>query len=99
MVAAEPSCSKASVVAALSRNNGARLFGAASKFWKPIAGTPVSFDHHTELLAETRVWGTDRASTFKFAPYWALIRRSWLAAIERRARVEPSGEAIREPGG
>lgn len=40
---------------------------------------------------ETVVVGTDRASTRRFAPYWAfirlpsgLIRRSWLAAIDRR---------------
>ncbi len=48
---------------------------------------------HTELITETRVRGTDRRSTALFAPYWAiirfpsgLIRRSWLAGIERRAR-------------
>lgn len=45
-----------------------------------------------ELITETRVEGTDKASNAKFAPYWALIRlpsglirRCWLAAIERRA--------------
>ena len=45
----------------------------------------------TLIETETRVWGTDPASTKKFRPYWAairpfsgLIRRSWLAAIERR---------------
>lgn len=50
---------------------------------------------HVELVTETRVAGTDRASKLKFAPYWALIRfpsglirRSWLAAIERTARGE-----------
>jgi len=47
----------------------------------------------TRLETETRVVGTDRASTRRFAPYWALIRgpsglirRSWLAAIDRRVR-------------
>lgn len=46
----------------------------------------------TRIETETRVVGTDAASTRKFAPYWAvirlpsgLIRRSWLAGIERRA--------------
>jgi len=45
----------------------------------------------TRIETETLVVGTDPASTKKFAPYWAvirlpsgLIRRSWLAAIERR---------------
>lgn len=45
----------------------------------------------TRVETETWVTGTDAASTKKFAPYWALIRlpsglirRSWLAAIERR---------------
>lgn len=49
-------------------------------------------DGRTRVETETWVAGTDRASTTKFAPYWAiirgpsgLIRRSWLAAIERRA--------------
>lgn len=49
-------------------------------------------DGTTRIETETRVTGTDRASTRKFAPYWAiirmpsgLIRRSWLAAIDRRA--------------
>jgi hypothetical protein len=48
---------------------------------------------HTELRTETRVAGTDRIAERHFALYWAvirgpsgLIRRSWLAAIERRAR-------------
>lgn len=46
----------------------------------------------TRIETETRVVGTDPASTRKFAPYWALIRlpsglirRSWLAGIDRRA--------------
>ena len=46
----------------------------------------------TRVETETLVVGNDAASTRKFAPYWAiirlpsgLIRRSWLAAIDRRA--------------
>lgn len=49
-------------------------------------------DGRTRIETETRVIGTDAASTRKFAPYWAVIRlpsgairRSWLAAIDRRA--------------
>ena len=49
-------------------------------------------DGTTRIETETLVAGTDRASTRKFRPYWALIRlpsglirRSWLAAIDRRA--------------
>ena len=44
------------------------------------------------VVTETRVVGTSRNATLFFAPYWAvirlpsgLIRRSMLAAIERRA--------------
>jgi len=47
---------------------------------------------HVELITETRISGTDRRANRLFAPYWVLIRlpsglirRSWLAAIERRA--------------
>lgn len=47
----------------------------------------------TLIETETRVWGTDAASAKKFRPYWTvirpfsgLIRRSWLAAIDRRLR-------------
>lgn len=50
-------------------------------------------DGRTRIETETLVDGTDAPSTRKFAPYWAiirgpsgLIRRSWLNAIERRAR-------------
>ncbi len=50
-------------------------------------------DGTTRLETETLVAGTDPASTRRFRPYWALIRlpsglirRSWLAAIDRRAR-------------
>lgn len=48
-------------------------------------------DGTTRIETETLIIGTDAASTKKFAPYWVmirlpsgLIRRSWLAAIERR---------------
>ena len=51
-------------------------------------------DGRTRIETETRVVGTDAASTRKFAPYWAvirlpsgLIRRSWLAGIDRRANA------------
>ncbi len=50
-------------------------------------------DGTTRIETETLVVGTDTASTKKFGPYWAvirlpsgLIRRSWLAAIDRRVR-------------
>ena len=46
----------------------------------------------TRVETETLVAGTDLASERKFRPYWMLIRgpsgllrRSWLAGIERRA--------------
>lgn len=49
-------------------------------------------DGTTRIETETWICGTDPASTKKFGRYWkliqpgsALIRRSWLAAIERRA--------------
>jgi len=50
-------------------------------------------DGTTRIETETVVAGTDSASTKKFGPYWALIRlpsglirRSWLAAIDRRVQ-------------
>lgn len=49
-------------------------------------------DGTTRIETETLVAGTDAASTRRFRPYWGLIRlpsglirRSWLAAIDRRA--------------
>jgi len=49
-------------------------------------------DGTTRIETETLVTGTDPESTRRFRPYWALIRlpsglirRSWLAAIDRRA--------------
>ncbi len=53
----------------------------------------------TKLETETWVAGTDQASDKKFAPYWmiirgpsGLIRRSWLAAIDRRSKREAEAE-------
>lgn len=52
----------------------------------------VADGERTRIETETLVGGTDRVAEAKFAPYWALIRlpsglirRSWLAAIDRRA--------------
>ena len=49
-------------------------------------------ESRTRLETETLVVGTDPASTKKFALYWAIIRgpsgllrRSWLAGVDRRA--------------
>jgi hypothetical protein len=49
-------------------------------------------DGTTRIETETLIVGTDDASTQKFGPSWRLIRlpsgtirRSWLAAIDRRA--------------
>lgn len=51
----------------------------------------------TKVETVTWVAGTDAAATKKFAPYWmvirggsGLIRRSWLAAISRRALDAPA---------
>ncbi len=48
---------------------------------------------YTRLETQTVIAGTDKASNKKFKPYWmlirgpsGLIRRSWLAAIDRRAQ-------------
>jgi hypothetical protein len=53
-----------------------------------------------QLSTETRVACTDPTSARRFARYWRLIRpasgairRSWLAAIERRAERDADGEA------
>ena len=50
-----------------------------------------------ELSTETRILATDARARRRFAPYWALIRgpsglirRSWLAAIDRRSRKSAS---------
>jgi hypothetical protein len=50
----------------------------------------------TNLMTETRVWCSDRASQLRFAPYWylirpvsGLIRRRILAAIARDSGTEP----------
>ena len=54
----------------------------------------VERDGATLLTTETRILGTDPASRRVFGCYWliirgpsGLIRRSWLAAIDRRARA------------
>jgi hypothetical protein len=48
----------------------------------------------TLVTTETRIVGTDRAARRAFGRYWlvirgpsGLIRRSWLAAIDRRSRT------------
>jgi hypothetical protein len=65
-----------------------------------IAASLAAIDRgdHTELVTETRVSGTDAAADRTFRRYWmlirgpsGLIRRSWLAAIERRARAAAGG--------
>lgn len=55
--------------------------------------TVRAVERGTEVTTTTIVDGTDRASERRFAPYWTvirlpsgLIRRSWLAAIERRSQ-------------
>lgn len=55
-------------------------------------------DGSTRIETETLIDGTDAASTRRFAPYWALIRlpsglirRSWLAAIDRRVAAGRTG--------
>jgi len=52
----------------------------------------VDHGDHAEVITETRVVGTDDAANRAFGRYWllirgpsGLIRRSWLAAIDRRA--------------
>jgi hypothetical protein len=61
-------------------------------------------DGTTRIETETLVAGTDRASTAKFAPYWALIRlpsgiirKSWLAAIGRRCHSERRTQSSLQP--
>lgn len=82
-------------------HNGPRPFDSAADFLdfdEPgNAKTVARFDvfernGRTALETETLVEGTDPASTRKFAFYWAIIRgpsgllrRSWLAAVERSA--------------
>jgi hypothetical protein len=51
-------------------------------------------DGATVVTTETRVVGTDSRARRAFGAYWliirgpsGLIRRSWLAAIDRRARA------------
>jgi hypothetical protein len=55
-----------------------------------------------EIITETRIVGTDARARRTFGIYWliirgpsGLIRRSWLAAIDRRATADPSSRAVR----
>jgi hypothetical protein len=61
---------------------------------------PTAGGRAVQLSTETRVACTDAASARRFARYWWLIgpasgaiRRSWLAAIKRRAERHPDGHA------
>jgi hypothetical protein len=61
---------------------------------------PIAGGRAVRLSTETRVACTDAASARHFARYWWLIgpasggiRRSWLAAIKRRAERHPDGQA------
>jgi DNA-binding transcriptional regulator LsrR (DeoR family) len=61
---------------------------------------PLAGGRAIQLSTETRVVCTDAASARRFARYWWLIRpasgairRSWLAAIKRRAERFAGGEA------
>ena len=61
---------------------------------------PTAGRRAPRLSTETQVACTDAASARRFARYWWLIRpasgairRSWLAAIKRRAERHPDGDA------
>jgi hypothetical protein len=61
---------------------------------------PIAGGRAIQLRTETRVACTDPISARRFARYWRLvrpasgaIRRSWLAAIKRRAERRADGEA------
>jgi hypothetical protein len=67
---------------------------------------PIAGGSAIRLRTETRVACTDAASARRFARYWRLIRpasgairRSWLAAIKRRAERHGGGEADSEVSG
>jgi hypothetical protein len=64
---------------------------------------PIPGGRAIQLSTETRVACTDAASARRFARYWWLIRpasgairRSWLAAIKRRAERHKNGDANHE---
>jgi hypothetical protein len=64
---------------------------------------PIAGGRATQLSTETRVACTDAASARRFARYWWLIRpasgairRSWLAAIKRRAERHENRDANHE---
>lgn len=67
---------------------------AAPGYAKTVVSLEVTDLGREGTLLQTQTWvrGTDSHADRRFAPYWALIhpfsgliRRSWLAAIERRA--------------
>jgi hypothetical protein len=64
---------------------------------------PIAGGRATRLSTGTRVACTDAISARRFARYWWLIgpasgaiRRSWLAAVKRRAERHPDGDANHE---
>ena len=64
---------------------------------------PIAGGRAIQLSTETRVACTDARSARRFARYWWLIRpvsgairRSWLAAIKRRAERHENGDANHE---
>ena len=64
---------------------------------------PIAGGRSIQLSTETRVACTDASSARRFARYWWLIRpasgairRSWLAAIKRRAERHENGDADHE---
>ncbi len=64
---------------------------------------PIAGGRAVQLSTETRVACTDAASARRSVSYWWLIRpasdairRSWLAAIKRRAARRENGDANRE---
>jgi hypothetical protein len=83
--------------AAFDRAGYAKM--AANFRLDPIAGGTA-----VQLSTETRVACADATSARRFARYWRLIRpasgairRSWLAAIKRRAERHANGDADPEP--
>lgn len=65
----------------------------------------ISQQGQTLLETETLIAGTDAGSNKKFKPYWmlirgpsGLIRRSWLAAIDRKAHNRAGGAPLLTEG-
>jgi hypothetical protein len=57
----------------------------------------------TRLVTQTRIEGTDAGARIRFGAYWrliypgsALLRRTWLLAIKRRAEARYTMEPGRE---